>query len=94
VHAIITTRYIHPKVYKDEIEKTINELLNLGYIRPSSSPFASSVVLVKMKYGTLCMYVDCRAFAYVCGLLVLHCGQFHLLVVEISQQWPNLFIHI
>ena len=51
--AVITTPYKHPKRYKDEIEKTIKELLELGYIRPSSSPFASSVVLVKKKDGTL-----------------------------------------
>ena len=51
--AVITTPYRHPKRYKDEIEKTIKELLELGYIRPSSSPFASSVVLVKNKDGTL-----------------------------------------
>ena len=52
---VITTPYRHPKRYKDEIEKTIKELLKLGYIRPSSSPFASSVVLVKKKDGTLRM---------------------------------------
>ena len=43
---VITTPYINPEIYKDEIEKTIKELLELGYIRPSSSPFASSVVSV------------------------------------------------
>ena len=50
---VITTPYRHPKRYKDEIEKTIKELLDLGYIWPNSSPFASSVVLVKKKDGTL-----------------------------------------
>ena len=50
---VITTPYRHPKMYKDEIEKTTKELLELGYIRPSSSPFASLVVLVKNKYVTL-----------------------------------------
>ena len=59
--AIITTPYRHPKRYKDEIEKTIKELLELGYIRPSSSPFASSVVIVKNKDGTLRMCIDYRA---------------------------------
>ena len=57
-HEIITTPYMHPKRYKDEIEKTIKELLELRYIRPSSSPFASSVVLVKNKDGTLQMCID------------------------------------
>ena len=50
--AVITTPYRHPKRYKDEIEKTIKELLELGYNQPSSSPFASSMVLVKKKDGT------------------------------------------
>ena len=38
--AVITTPYRHPERYKDEIESTIKELLKLGYIKPSSSPFA------------------------------------------------------
>ena len=58
---VITTPYRHPKTYEDEIESTIKELLKLGYIKPSSSPFASSVVLVKKKDGTLCMCIDYRA---------------------------------
>ena len=36
--AVITTPYRHPKRYKDEIEKTIKELLELGYIRPVLAP--------------------------------------------------------
>jgi hypothetical protein len=55
------TTYRHPKRYKDEIEKAIKELLDMGHIRPSSSPFASSVVLVKKKDGTIRMCIDYRA---------------------------------
>ena len=55
---VITTIYCHPKRFKDEIEKTIHKLLDKGWIRPSSSPFASSVILVKKKGGTLMMCVD------------------------------------
>jgi hypothetical protein len=33
----------------------------MGHIRPSSSTFASSVVLVKKKDGTMCMCIDFRA---------------------------------
>ena len=53
--------YRHPKNFIDEIDKAIQELLELGLIRPSSSPYASSVVLVKKKYGTLRMCIDFRA---------------------------------
>jgi hypothetical protein len=53
--------YRHPKKYKDDIEKAIKELLNMGHIRPSSNPFASSVVQVKKKDGTMRMCIDYRA---------------------------------
>jgi hypothetical protein len=46
---IITMPYIHPKKYKDEIEKAIKELLDMGHIRPSSSPFSSSVVFSRRR---------------------------------------------
>jgi hypothetical protein len=58
---VITTPYRHPKKYKDEIEKTIKELLDMGHIRPSSSPFSSSVVLVKKKDGMMRMCIDFQA---------------------------------
>ena len=49
IQAVITTPYRHPKASRDEIERAIHELLALGHIRPSTGPFASSVVLVKKK---------------------------------------------
>jgi hypothetical protein len=58
---IITTPYRYPKKHKDEIESSIKELLTMGHIRLISSPFASSVVLVKKKDGTMCMCIDYRA---------------------------------
>lgn len=57
---VMITLYRHPKKMKDEIEKTIKELLDMGHIRPSKSPFASSVALVKTKDGTLRMSIDYR----------------------------------
>ena len=57
----MTTPYRHPKKYNDEIEKEIKELLDMGHIRTSSSPFASSVVLVKKKDGTMRMCIEYRA---------------------------------
>ena len=60
MQAVIITPYRHPKAYKDEIEKAIREFLEMGHIRPSSIPFASSVVLVKKKDGTMRMRIDYR----------------------------------
>lgn len=57
---VMITPYRHPKRLKDEIEKTIKELLEMGHIRLSKSPFASSVVLVKKKDGSLRMCIDYR----------------------------------
>jgi hypothetical protein len=50
--------YHHPRRFKDEIEKEIKELLAMGHIRPSTNPFASSVVLVVNKDGTMRMCID------------------------------------
>jgi hypothetical protein len=58
---MITRPYRHPRRLKDEIEKDIKELLAMGHIRPSCSPFASSVVLVLKKDGTMRMCIDYRA---------------------------------
>ena len=58
---MITTPYRHIKRFKDEIEKDIKELLEMGNIKPSSSHSASLIVLVKKKYGTMGMCIDYRA---------------------------------
>jgi hypothetical protein len=58
---VITAPNRHPKRFKDEIEKAIKELLAMGHIRPDTSPFASLVVLVLKKDGTLRMCIDYRA---------------------------------
>jgi hypothetical protein len=55
---VITTPYKHPNKYTNDIEKAIKELLDMGHIRPSSSPFTSSVVLVKKKDETMQMCID------------------------------------
>lgn len=60
VQVVITTPYRHPKAYTNEIEQAIRELLALGHVRPSSSPFASLVVLVKKKDGMFYMCIDYR----------------------------------
>jgi hypothetical protein len=34
---VITAPYKHPKRFKDEIEKAIKDLLEMGHIRPNTS---------------------------------------------------------
>jgi hypothetical protein len=44
-----------------ELKKQIDELLEKGYIRPSTSPWASPVLFVEKKDGTKMMCIDYRA---------------------------------
>jgi hypothetical protein len=55
---MITPPYHNPRRFKDDIEKAIKELLAMGHIRPSISPFTFSVVLVLKKDGTMRMCID------------------------------------
>jgi hypothetical protein len=57
---MINPPYCHLRRFKDKIEKEIKELLAMGHIRPSSSPFASLVILVLKKDGTMRMCIDYR----------------------------------
>ena len=45
----------------EDIKKQIKELLDKGYIRQSSSPWGTPVLLVEKKDGSLRMVVDYRA---------------------------------
>lgn len=50
--AVNARAYRLPPDQKDEVEKQLKEMLQKGFIRMSSSPFASPVLLVHKKDGT------------------------------------------
>lgn len=52
--------YRYPIVQKNVIEEMVQELLEQGVTRPSNSPFAAPIVLVKKKDGGWHMCVDYR----------------------------------
>ena len=52
-------RRIPPQMY-DEVKAHIQEMLDLGAIRPSNSPWASATVLVRKKDGRLRFCIDLR----------------------------------
>ena len=53
--------YRYPFYQKNEIEKIERELLSVGLIRNSTSPFASHVLLVRKVDGSWRMCIDYRA---------------------------------
>jgi len=50
----------HPYASKPEIERQVQEMLKAGIIEPSSSPWASNVVMVRKKDGTSRFCIDFR----------------------------------
>jgi hypothetical protein len=52
--------YRYSPIQKSEIEKQLKQMLSQGVIKPSASPFASPVLLVRKKDGTWRFCVDYR----------------------------------
>ena len=52
-------RCIPPRMY-EEVKVHTQEMLDIGVIHPSNSPWASAVVLVQKKDGKLRFYIDLR----------------------------------
>ena len=58
--AICQRPYRYPYYQKNEIEKIVKELLSVGFIRNSSSLFASPILLVRKANGSWRMCIDYR----------------------------------
>lgn len=56
---VMPYQYAHFK--KFEIKKQVNDILQVGLVRPSTSPYSSSVLLVHKKDNTWHFYIDYRS---------------------------------
>lgn len=61
VNPVNVRPYRYPYLMKEEIEKQMADMLKVGIIRPSKSPYSSPVILVKKKNGSWHFCVDYKA---------------------------------
>jgi hypothetical protein len=50
--------YCYPFSQKNEIEKIMQDLIQVGFIHPITSPYSSPVVMLLKKEGNWCMFPD------------------------------------
>ena len=55
--------YRYPYHQKNEIERQVKELLEIGHVRPSQSEYSSPIILVKKKNNKWKMCVDYRSLS-------------------------------
>jgi len=55
--------YKYPHLLKTEIEKQVEEMMKIGIIRPSNSPYSSPLILIKKKDGSSRFCVDYKVLS-------------------------------
>ena len=49
-----------PPSFYDEVQKHLQEMIDVGAIQPSNNPWASIIALVRKKNGKLCFCIDLK----------------------------------
>ena len=62
-----------PVQLQSEVRKCLDNWLKQGIIRPSKSPYASQVVIVRKKTGEICLCVDFRNLTQFLSATRSHC---------------------
>ena len=72
-HPVKQQSYRTPIVYRERIEQMVNDMQKQGVVKPSNSPWASPIVLVPKKDGSLRFCVDFRHLNSSLKKMFIHC---------------------